>query len=143
GDLSAAGRAALVAFRCTGAVGERRNAGVLLGDPEVPDAGPAGEPEHSGVPVHAAGRDSKPSGAGTAGNALGVPLAAHLPDLQWLRDVAVQEDGTGSPQPGRAAVEARDAPDPAADLRRHDAQRGVRSHPCRSAPGAAPDDPPG
>ena len=68
-----------------------------------------------------------------------LPVAAGLPDVQRLRDVAVQEDAGRPPQPGPGQVEARHAPDPAAAVGHRRAARrrcaGAGGEPPRPAAG--------
>ena len=117
GIYPAACRIALVVVRRAGADRVLRDAGALLGVAAISGAGPQGESERAGMSLHAARREDDAVGGGTAANAVSLFVPDGLPDLQRLRDVAVQEDAVRSSQSGAGEMETRHAPDPVADLR--------------------------
>src|SRR5437588_667199 len=88
----------------------RRNPGTILGIAEVSRAGAQGEPQRVGVPLYAHRRKDDAARRTTASDAVDLSVSAGLPDVQRLRDVAVQEDAGRHPQSGASEVEARDAP---------------------------------
>src|ERR1044072_313137 len=88
--------------------------------------------------LHADCREGHAARTRTTRNALGLSVEARLPDLQWLRPLAVQETGAGLPQPRRGALEARYAPDTPAARRRRRAPRGLSRRTRGRAPRTTP-----
>src|SRR5436309_1366063 len=62
------------------------------------------------MPLLADGREGDAAGRGAPGDSRAIPVADDFPDLQRLRDVAVQEDRAGHPHPWRGPLETCDAP---------------------------------
>src|SRR5580704_16697584 len=117
----------MVSLWRTGAAGIPGLRRVLLGVAEISRAGAQGEPKHPGVPLYAA-RCEDVSGRGrTAREAKHFSFEAGLPDLQRLRDVAVQEAGARPSHQGAGQLETRDAPYPAPATRNCNSCRWART----------------
>src|SRR5947209_542218 len=79
------------------------------------------------MPLFAVGGALRAAGPGVVGHAPDLSIAARSPHLQLLRALAIQEAGTGPAQSRRDPLEACDAPDPPAALRRYGTARRLRA----------------
>jgi len=83
---------------------------VLLGIGEIPAAGTVSESQCPGVSLHAFGGERFTVGGRTPVHEGVLSDKTGLPDLQRIRDVAIQEAGPRHKKQGSAPMEARHAP---------------------------------
>src|SRR5258706_11226244 len=102
---------------------------MLLGTQEVPGARAESESQYFGMPLHAPCRKADTVCGRTVSKSRYLSVEAGLPDLQRIRDVAIQEAGTRFVDFRGRQVETRDASDPPAVRGHNDSERRI----CASA----------